>query len=449
MTGDRELSADAINQYFDPLFRWLSNYRKRHGYPVGWGEEDLSTKVLHRKAGKFEPGQGRSGILKTNNKGMSISINIPSSLTGGKSSATKNNDVEQKGEDDKISIPLIDLAKLLSSGDHFSVTSSETNANSKDGTTTISNKEFNLNTDDENSQDSKNGKNAANATPNSSGVGKQNTTSAANGGNDTSIANAGNSTNGLNETSTNGVNTTTTNGASEKQLNFKNNGTVAESNQLDAGIAKQQNETANSTNSANMAASNTTTQPGLNVTSMKNETSKPINESLDWQAETLKNNLSVGVGNSTNSTANGPENSTVVSEIASTRHNAPCRRDSTSTEENVSCNNDLMETVSISPGKLIQHVLMKKVKNLVEKTLPQANVEKTNNGFTVNFDLNPKDEIPVRLSKSQTTKTRQQHVNVFIAPKGVVVKPKSSEQLMKPSFVPVQNKDILELRGGK
>ena len=44
---------------------------------------------------------------------------------------------------------------------------------------------------------------------------------------------------------------------------------------------------------------------------------------------------------------------------------------------------------------------MKKVKHLVAKTLPQANVEKTNNGFTVDFDLNPKDEIPERVSQSQ------------------------------------------------
>ena len=469
MTGDRELSADAINQYFDPLFRWLINYRKRHGYPVGWGEEDLSAKVLHRKAGKFEPGQGRSGILKTNNKGMSLSINIPSSLTGGKSGATKNNDVGQKGEDEKISIPLIDLAKLLSSGDHFSVTSSETNANSKDGATTISNKEFNLSNDDRSSQDSQNDSKTSKATPNSSGVGGNNETSTEDGGNTPKTKNEGNSTNGANGNSTNGVNGTSTsgvngtstdgvnnmlvNGTSEKQSNVTNNSSSSVQNDQSASKfveGKESNGTVSATNPPSVNATNTTNQADSNVTSPNNETTKHANESLAWQAEALKNGLNTGaVSNATNSTASEQGNSTVTPENALTRHSPPCKRSSTSAGDNIVCDNDLMETISISPGKLIQHVLMKKVKNLVEKTLPQANVEKTNNGFTVNFDLNPKDEIPARVSQVQTSKTRQQHVNVFIAPKGVVVKPKSSEQLMKPSFVPVQNKDNLELRGGK
>ena len=471
ITGDRELSADAINQYFDPLLRWLVNYRKRHDYPVGWGEEDLSAKVLHRKAGKFESGQERSGILKTNNKGMSLSINIPSALTGGKSDATKNTDVEQKGEDDKISIPLIDLAKLLSSGDHFTVSSSETNANSKDGATTINNKEFNLSSDDDNSQNSQNSKNSqdtvksqnkngnetSNATPNSSGVNGQNGTNSANGTkgenvNSTAIATDGANLKGVNETTgmSNASNTNITlgNAPSEKQPDFvTNNDTATKNEETAANLVKnQQNNGTNATNLTELTGNNATAQQGQNATSSGNESSKPVNESLAWQAETLKNGLNEALANATNNTINEQGNSTTN---ATTRENAPCKRSSAG--HDAGCNNDLMETVSVSPGELIQHVLMKKVKHLVEKTLPQANVEKTNNGFTVNFDLNPKDEIPERVSQSQavTGKTRQQHVNVFIAPKGVVVKPKSSEQLMKPSFVPVQNKDNLELRGGK
>ena len=461
MTGDRELSADAVNQYFDPLFRWLSNYRKRHGYPVGWGEEDLSAKVLHRKAGKFEPGQGRSGILKTNNKGMSLSINIPSSLTGGKSASTKNDGVEQKGEDDKISIPLMDLAKLLSSGENFSVTSSETNANSKDGTTTINNKEFNLSTEGETSStppDSQNNTTSSNSTQNSSGVSGHNATNGVIGENSESKTNWENSANGVkpgsanmaNGTSSNVANNASVHGTSEKQSALiTNNSTMAQSNQSAAGLAEGRPES-NSTNSTNTTSignnnNNSTSYQSHSVEAPSNEKSKPVNESLDWQAETLKNHLNTTLNNAENSTANDNTNSTT--ENAATRQNAPCKESSTSKEESVACNDNLMETISISPAKLIQHVLMKKVKNLVQKTLPQANVEKTNNGFTVNLDLNPKDEIPA--SQVQTSKTRQQHVNVFIAPKGVVVKPKSSEQLMKPSFVPVQNKDNLELRGGK
>lgn len=445
ITGDRELSADAINQYFDPLFRWLINYRKRHGYPVGWGEEDLSKKVLHRKAGKFESGQERSGILKTNNKGMSLSINIPSSLTGEKSNATKNTDVEQKGDDEKISIPLIDLAKLLSSGDHFSVTSSETNANSKDGATTISSKEFSLSNDDEDGQKPQKENKTTNATQNSSGIGGENATSGINATNGVNMTKEGN-VNGVNETIGNATlgNTTTAtplNGAEEKQNSLKN-----ETQNEKANDIKTDN---NATAATNTSGNNTTTHEGQNMTSLNNDTAKPINESLAWQAETLNKNLNGGISNLTNSTANETDADTAAkAQNGTTRENAPCKRSSASPGK---CHSDLMETVSVSPGELIQHVLMKKVKHLVEKTLPQANVEKTNNGFTVNFDLNPKDEIPERVEKSQTVtgKTRQQHVNVFIAPKGVVVKPKASEQLMKPSFVPVQNKDNLELRGGK
>ena len=460
MTGDRELSADAINQYFEPLFRWLRSYRKRHGYPVGWGEEDLSAKVLHRKAGKFEPGQGRSGILKTNNKGMSLSINIPSSLTGGKSASTKNDGVEQKGEDDKISIPLMDLAKLLSSGENFSVTSSETNANSKDGKTTINNKEFNLSTEGETSSnppESQNSTKASNATQNSSGVNELSATNGVIGENSENKTSGVNSTNGgkpgstnmANETSSNLANNTSVHGTSEKQSTLvTNNSTMAQNDQSAAGLAERKPESnstnsTNPTNIGNNSNNNITANQSHSITS--NEMSKPANESLNWQAETLKNHLNTTLDNAANSTANDNTNS--PAENAATRESAPCKQSSTSKEDSAACSNDLMDTISISPGKLIQHVLMKKVKNLVQKTLPQANVEKTNNGFTVNLDLNPKDEIPA--SQVQTSKTRQQHVNVFIAPKGVVVKPKSSEQLMKPSFVPVQNKDNLELRGGK
>ncbi len=167
ITGERELSAKAIREYFEPLYRWLIDYRMKHRYPVGWGEEDLSEKVLHRKAGKFEPGQERSGILKTNDKGISLSINIPSlSVADNKGGATKNNDVQtERDNSDKVSVPMIDLAKLLSSGDRFTVSQTETSADTKDGSTTITNKEFNLSNDEDNSKSSKQGQ--KNSTKNS------------------------------------------------------------------------------------------------------------------------------------------------------------------------------------------------------------------------------------------------------------------------------------------
>lgn len=474
ITGERELSANAINEYFAPLFQWLVAYRNRHGYPVGWAQEDLSTKVLHRKAGKFESGQERSGILKTNNKGISLSINIPSSLTGKKASATKNNDVQtDKGEDDKISVPLIDLAKLLSSGEHFSVTSSETNANSKDGATTIENKEFTLNNDDDKGENKSGNKtdtakdNAGNktdaATPNSSGVNGQNAT-----------ANSNVTSGQENPTAGNSSNTTA------EEMRF-GNGTVANKNGLanrtnEAGASPNVNSTANSTANnevgaspnGNSTANSTTnselingTASGQNITSFANSTNiaQPINQTLAWQGDMVANSTKAALANTTGvdvKSQNTPntQNTTAPVQNATTRHTSPCigsKRSHSSEKQASECKDAIenpMDTISVSPGELIQHVLMKKVKHMVQKTLPQADVEKTNTGFTVNFDLNPKDEIPSRV-QDVTGKTRQQHVNVFIAPKGVVVKPKASEQLMKPSFVPVQNKDNLELRGGK
>ena len=449
ITGERELSADAINSYFEPLYQWLMNYRKRHGYAVGWSVDDLSSKVLHRKAGKFESGQGRSGILKTNNKGMSLSINIPSSLTGGKSSATtKNNEVEQKGEDDKITIPLVDLAKLLSSGDHFSMSTSETNANAKDGSTSITNKEFSLDNDDEGGQNQKENK-TEKAESNSSGISDQNSTSNA------TQTDAGKNSN---MTSTH----TEEKPGNETKIKPGNEATMKPGNET---LEKPGNETANNetmpvleknnsvneTNGDKLTNNSSVLNDAQNVTSEKNDSglAKPINQTLAWQGEAVANSTNAALANFTNIIKE--ENSTAHAENGTARQNSLCmgsKRSPLSENDLNDCSGKTMDTVSVTPGELIQHVLMKKVKHLVQKTLPQANVEKTNTGFTVNFDLNPKDEIPSR-TQTVTGKTRQQHVNVFIAPKGVVVKPKASEQLMKPSFVPVQNKDNLELRGGR
>ena len=277
-----------------------------------------------------------------------------------------------------------------------------------------------------------------------------------------------------NTTSGNSSNTTA------EEMRF-GNGTVADKNGLanganEAGTSPNANSAANSTANnevgtspnANSTANSTTnsdlingTATGQNITSFANQTNiaQPINQTLAWQGDMVANSTKAALVNATGvdvKSQNKPntQNTTAPVQNATTRHTSPCvgSKKSHSSEKQASeCSDAVenpMDTISVSPGELIQHVLMKKVKNMVQKTLPQADVEKTNTGFTVNFDLNPKDEIPSRV-QDVTGKTRQQHVNVFIAPKGVVVKPKTSEQLMKPSFVPVQSKDNLELRGGK
>jgi len=85
------------------------------------------------------------------------------------------------------------------------------------------------------------------------------------------------------------------------------------------------------------------------------------------------------------------------------------------------------------------------------RSLPASHLQKTTNGFQVDFDLHVKDQIPNNKVVSGTLKTlangRQQHVNLYNTPNGVVMKPKSSVQLLKPQFVPVaQDRDKIELR---
>ena len=41
LTGEREMSADALLEYFAPLRAWLFKYRSKHGYPIGWQETEL------------------------------------------------------------------------------------------------------------------------------------------------------------------------------------------------------------------------------------------------------------------------------------------------------------------------------------------------------------------------------------------------------------------------
>ena len=85
------------------------------------------------------------------------------------------------------------------------------------------------------------------------------------------------------------------------------------------------------------------------------------------------------------------------------------------------------------------------------RSLPASHLQKTTNGFQVDFDLHVKDQIPNNKVVSGTLKTlangRQQHINLYNTPNGVVMKPKSSVQLLKPQFVPVaQDRDNIELR---
>ena len=41
MTGQREMSTEAIRDYFKPLEDWLETENKQSGVKVGWGSEDV------------------------------------------------------------------------------------------------------------------------------------------------------------------------------------------------------------------------------------------------------------------------------------------------------------------------------------------------------------------------------------------------------------------------
>ena len=43
-TGDRELKAEAILEYFEPLRVWLKEQRTLKKYPIGW-KDKMSTQV--------------------------------------------------------------------------------------------------------------------------------------------------------------------------------------------------------------------------------------------------------------------------------------------------------------------------------------------------------------------------------------------------------------------
>ncbi|XP_002165887.3 uncharacterized protein LOC100206770 [Hydra vulgaris] len=110
--------------------------------------------------------------------------------------------------------------------------------------------------------------------------------------------------------------------------------------------------------------------------------------------------------------------------------------------------------LSLTPQEIVQRLINSKNKNeLNKKTIPGANVINTPNGFQLNFDLIAKDQIPYDLTEKPSnpsarhlTSGRQQHVDVFNTAKGMVVKPKSSIQLLTPQFVPALDKDNIELR---
>lgn len=184
-----------------------------------------------------------------------------------------------------------------------------------------------------------------------------------------------------------------------------------------------------------------------NTTSLQNQTNQTTmtrnadeKNSLEFLSSLSQQNNNANINNSTKTERNvaTPSCSDLKRRHISLSFNC---------EEKPSNSNHKGGSLSISPSELIQRLLDSKSKNEVSrKTIPSARVVKTPNGFQLNFDLNTKDKIPSEIGDTKSVPIgRQQHVNVFNTPKGMVVKPKSSLQLLTPLFVPIQNKDNIEL----
>lgn len=159
-TGDRELKAKAILEYFEPLSKWLKEQRAEKAYPLGWKDE-MCTHVMQKQIKSYESGQGRSGILKTDSGEVQLSINIPNNALNellGKSEVSKENSLkplrdsktispnDKVSQNDKDGSKSIDLVALLTSGSPVSIKSIETNTMADNGNKGKSVKEIAINT---------------------------------------------------------------------------------------------------------------------------------------------------------------------------------------------------------------------------------------------------------------------------------------------------------------
>ncbi|XP_031558944.1 angiotensin-converting enzyme-like [Actinia tenebrosa] len=73
LTGEREMSANAILEYFDPLKKWLFTYRQAHKYPLGWGKlKKQGTANGVRKTINNSSLKPKADSLAANPKGVSF-----------------------------------------------------------------------------------------------------------------------------------------------------------------------------------------------------------------------------------------------------------------------------------------------------------------------------------------------------------------------------------------
>ena len=56
MTGQPDMSTNAIREYFKPLEDWLVKENEKAGVKVGWGELDIDSVCEQSRAAQFRAG---------------------------------------------------------------------------------------------------------------------------------------------------------------------------------------------------------------------------------------------------------------------------------------------------------------------------------------------------------------------------------------------------------
>lgn len=136
LTGEREMSASAILEYFAPLQEWLVNYRLKKGYTTGWKRKKmLSTSPVVNGARKTLPSSMQS---LPNEKTQTLSNKAQLNLKGKNSTSTDKKgtaDVtfpEVKKNDDAINLGKPDLKAALAAMGPALKTSEENSAKGRD-----------------------------------------------------------------------------------------------------------------------------------------------------------------------------------------------------------------------------------------------------------------------------------------------------------------------------
>ena len=52
LTGTRTLTAKAIKDYFDPIYKWMQQQRKSANYPIGWKKVTIPAEEFLKKYNK-------------------------------------------------------------------------------------------------------------------------------------------------------------------------------------------------------------------------------------------------------------------------------------------------------------------------------------------------------------------------------------------------------------